>query len=172
MAEQAAIYWSVVSRQGWNILIAASSAGLCYASSDGEPFEEMASWLAKRYPGCEFVRDDEKMEPYARELSEYLKGVRREFTVPLDLRGTPFQLAVWNALTEIPYGETTTYSNIAERIRKPSAVRAVGGAIGANPALVFVPCHRVIGKDGSLTGFTGGIEMKKRLLGLEGSLVR
>jgi methylated-DNA-[protein]-cysteine S-methyltransferase len=102
------------------------------------------------------------------ELREYFAGKRRTFTIPLAPKGTPFQLAVWNALLEIPYGDTISYSELAQRIGKPSAVRAVGAANGANPIPVIIPCHRVIGANGSLTGYGGGIERKQWLLALEG----
>lgn len=102
------------------------------------------------------------------ELREYFAGRLREFTFPLAPKGTPFQLAVWNALLEIPYGATTSYSDLALRIGKPSAARAVGAANGANPIPVIIPCHRVIGANGSLTGYGGGIERKQWLLALEG----
>lgn len=101
------------------------------------------------------------------ELSEWLRGERREFTLPLGPAGTPFQLAVWGALREIPYGETRTYAEIAASIGRPSAVRAVGAANGRNPLPIVVPCHRVIGTDGSLTGFGGGISVKRWLLAHE-----
>ena len=103
-----------------------------------------------------------------RELEEYFAGSRRSFTIPLAPRGTPFQLAVWNALLEIPYGDTVSYGDLAFRIGKPAAVRAVGAANGANPIPVIIPCHRVIGSNGSLTGYGGGIERKQWLLALEG----
>ena len=102
-----------------------------------------------------------------RELREYFAGKRREFTVALKPRGTAFQLAVWQALRGIPYGETISYGELARRIGRPSASRAVGAANGANPLPIIVPCHRVIGADGSLTGFGGGVETKRFLLGLE-----
>nr|WP_273702385.1 methylated-DNA--[protein]-cysteine S-methyltransferase [Tepidanaerobacter syntrophicus] len=86
----------------------------------------------------------------------------------MDLKGTDFQISVWEALLNIPYGTTKTYSQVAAEIGRPKATRAVGGAIGANPVSIVVPCHRVIGKDGSLTGFGGGLEIKKKLLKLEG----
>ena len=85
----------------------------------------------------------------------------------MDLHGTPFQMAVWEALRKIPFGVTVSYTDIAERIGKPSSVRAVGTAIGANPVLITVPCHRVIAKSGKLTGYRGGLDMKEQLLGLE-----
>ena len=102
------------------------------------------------------------------ELAEYFAGRRRAFSVPLCMRGTEFQLKVWRALGEIPYGETATYAEIAGRIGNPSACRAVGMANNRNPLPIFVPCHRVIGADGSLTGYAGGLDAKRALLELEG----
>jgi methylated-DNA-[protein]-cysteine S-methyltransferase len=109
-------------------------------------------------------------EPFAdvrRQLSEYFDGERDEFDVPLGMTGTPFQRRVWQALQRIPYGETTTYGELARRLGRPSASRAVGLANGRNPIAVIVPCHRVIGSDGSLTGYGGGVERKRLLLELE-----
>ena len=103
----------------------------------------------------------------AAELEEYFAGKRKSFTVPLSPRGTPFQLAVWQALRDIPYGQTRTYGEIAAAIGRPRAARAVGMANHDNPLLIFTPCHRVVGKDGSLTGFACGLEVKRRLLELE-----
>ena len=102
------------------------------------------------------------------QLREYFAGTRRTFELDLALRGTPFQVAVWEELCRIPYGDTITYAELARRIGKPSAVRAVGAANGANPIPVIVPCHRVIGSNGTLTGYGGGIERKQFLLALEG----
>jgi methylated-DNA-[protein]-cysteine S-methyltransferase len=130
-------------------------------------FEELSVWAEKRFPGSPLVDDGEELQPYALELIEYFEGKRKSFTLPVDYKGTEFQLAVWNALCEIPYGQTKSYSDIANHIQKPAAVRAVGTAIGANPVLITVPCHRVIGKNGSLTGYRGGLEMKTQLLNLE-----
>ncbi len=107
----------------------------------------------------------------ARQLAEYFDGTRRRFELALAPAGTPFQLAVWKALQDIPYGETRTYADVARRIGRPVAVRAVGLANGRNPLPIVVPCHRVIGKDGSLTGYGGGLPIKRALLDLErGSL--
>lgn len=103
----------------------------------------------------------------ARELEEYFAGERRDFTLPLAPAGTPFQQRVWRALEAIPYGETRTYAQIAAAVGNPRAVRAVGGANHRNPLPVVIPCHRVIGADGSLTGYAGGLERKTLLLGLE-----
>ena len=101
------------------------------------------------------------------QLSEYFGGKRREFEVPLGPTGTEFQLHVWRALLEIPFAETASYSQIAARIGRPSAVRAVGSANGRNPIPIIIPCHRVIGSDGALTGFGGGLDVKEFLLRLE-----
>ncbi len=106
--------------------------------------------------------------PVAQQLFEYFSGKRTVFELDLAPRGTAFQLAVWNALLAIPYGDTISYAELARRIGKPSAVRAVGAANGANPIPVIIPCHRVIGSNGTLTGYGGGIERKQWLLALEG----
>ncbi|THD34516.1 MAG: methylated-DNA--[protein]-cysteine S-methyltransferase [Sphingomonas sp.] len=103
----------------------------------------------------------------ARQLSEYFAGKRSAFTVPLDFHGTPFQKSVWAALLTIPVGETRTYAEIAAQVGRPTACRAVGAANGKNPISIIAPCHRVIGSDGSLTGFAGGLEGKRYLLDLE-----
>ncbi|MGG2197923.1 methylated-DNA--[protein]-cysteine S-methyltransferase [Paenibacillus sp.] len=168
-----AIYWTLLTYEDWRLHVAATPEGLCYVGSPNQPFEAMADWICLRFPGRTLVQHDEELKPYGNELIEYLQGKRRSFSVLSDLRGTPFQVAVWNALGEIPYGQTVSYSDIATRIRKPASVRAVGGAIGANPVLITVPCHRVIGKNGALTGYRGGMDMKTKLLQLEreGSLV-
>ena len=108
------------------------------------------------------------MSEAAEELRAYFAGVLRVFRVPLDLEGTDFQLRVWHELLTIPYGETRSYAQIAEAIGRPKAVRAVGAANGSNPVAILVPCHRVIGSNGKLTGYGGGLPLKKRLLELEG----
>ena len=105
-----------------------------------------------------------------RQLLEYLTGLRREFSLPLGPRGTPFQMEVWRALEAIPYGETITYGELARRIGRPKAVRAVGQANHRNPLPILLPCHRVVGANGTLTGYGGGLELKEWLLRLEGIL--
>lgn len=103
----------------------------------------------------------------ALELEEYFRGGRKSFDLPLAPAGTPFQQKVWKALREIPYGQTASYGQIAARVGSPRGARAVGMACNRNPILIMIPCHRVIGADGSLTGFGGGLDMKEKLLGLE-----
>jgi methylated-DNA-[protein]-cysteine S-methyltransferase len=168
------IYWTLLAFEDWNIYIAATIKGLCFVGSLNNPFEELADWAETRFPGCQLVQNDEKLGAYKAEIIEYLQGKRQSFTTPMDYQGTSFQLNVWNALCEIPYGQTCSYSDIAHRIQKPAAVRAVGTAIGANPVLITVPCHRVIGKNGKLTGYRGGLDMKTQLLKIEqeGSTVK
>ena len=103
----------------------------------------------------------------AAQLQEYFDGERREFTVPFHVTGTPFQLSVWNALTYIPYGSTKSYRDLAASIGCPKSIRAVGGANARNPISIIIPCHRVIGSDGSLTGYGGGLDRKAALLSFE-----
>ena len=103
------------------------------------------------------------------QLTEYLDGERRNFDLPLEPKGTEFQRQVWKVLCEIPYGETVTYTELAEMIGNPKAIRAAGAANGKNPIYMIIPCHRVIGRDGSLTGYAGGLDIKEKLLKLEGA---
>lgn len=102
------------------------------------------------------------------QLGEYFSGKRKVFDLPLELKGTGFQKSVWQAVNEIPFGQTTTYMKLSQKLGNPAAIRAVGAAIGANPVLVIVPCHRIIGTNGQLTGYAGGLERKQALLELEG----
>jgi methylated-DNA-[protein]-cysteine S-methyltransferase len=161
------IFWRMVEDEGWRVPIAAGERGLLYVGAHGEPQEAMLAWIAKRYPSSELVHDPAGLARYAAELMEYWAGRRQAFTFAPDMQGTAFQRAVWQALLRIPYGATRTYSDIAAEIGRPAAVRAVGAAVEANPLLIVVPCHRVIGKNGALTGYRGGMAMKERLLGLE-----
>lgn len=115
--------------------------------------------------------DHPVLKKVARQLDEYFAGRRTDFDVPLDLAyGTAFQQSVWQALLAIPQGDTASYGDVSRRIGKPAAVRAVGAAVGRNPVSVIVPCHRVLGSDGSLTGYAGGLDRKTALLKLEGAL--
>lgn len=116
------------------------------------------------------ARRDDFLPGLQEQLRRYLAGESVDWRVQLEIRGgTPFQRAVWQELQQIPYGETTTYGAIAARIGRPGAVRAAGSAIGANPVAIIIPCHRVIGADGSLHGFGGGLDVKQALLELEGA---
>lgn len=121
----------------------------------------------RRDPEADWIFSDKPFATARRQLSEYFAGERHEFDVPLRLAGTEFQLLVLDELRRIPYGETTSYGVIAKRIGRPKAVRAVGAANGRNPIPIIVPCHRVIGSGGDLTGFGGGLGTKEALLRLE-----
>ena len=118
-------------------------------------------------PDPDWVYNEQPFEEVRRQLTDYFAGERTEFDVPLSLHGTEFQLQVLEELKLIPYGETTSYGDIAKRIGRPKAVRAVGAANGRNPIPIIVPCHRVIGSSGHLTGFGGGLDAKTALLRLE-----
>ena len=119
------------------------------------------------FPPTDGVADEDANRPYTRQLAEYFDGRRERFDLPLDLNGTPFQLSVWGELCAIPYGETRSYGEIARKLGKPRAARAVGMANHDNPIAVVVPCHRVIGANGTLTGYAGGLDRKKKLLSIE-----
>ena len=121
----------------------------------------------RRDPEDDWIYNEKPFAVARQQLSEYFAGERKDFDLPLRLNGTEFQLSVLEALQKIPYGETTSYSDIAERIGRPKAVRAVGAANGRNPIPIIVPCHRVIGSHGDLTGFGGGLDTKEALLRLE-----
>ena len=149
-----------------NVLMHDSPVGPLTLVSDGERLVGLyfAGWSP---PAGALRASDDLLTATARQLDAYFGGRLRRFDVPLGLAGTPFQQRVWSALRDIPFGETRSYGQLADAIGKPSAMRAVGAANGRNPISIVVPCHRVIGADGSLTGFGGGIERKKFLLALE-----
>lgn len=146
--------------------LAASDQGLCGIWFEGQRHQpNPAGWpAAQQHP---------VLRQAVQQLTDYFSGRRTHFDVPLDLRhGTPFQQSVWRALLDIPSSKTTSYGALSERIGKPSAVRAVGAAIGRNPLSIVVPCHRVLGASGALTGYAGGLERKVALLRLEGAKFR
>ena len=121
-------------------------------------------------PNPRAERDDDAFFAVREQLTEYFAGTRRTFDIPTQLQGTPFQQRVWAELTQIPFGETISYAELARRVGKPSASRAVGAANGRNPISIIVPCHRVIAADGKLTGYGGGLDNKRRLLDWERSV--
>jgi methylated-DNA-[protein]-cysteine S-methyltransferase len=123
--------------------------------------------VMRRDPEPDWIYNEEPLEKARTQLTEYFSGQRKDFDLPLTLNGTEFQVSVLEALLEIPYGETTSYGAIAKQIGRPKAVRAVGAANGRNPIPIIVPCHRVIGSSGDLTGFGGGLDTKEALLRLE-----
>jgi methylated-DNA-[protein]-cysteine S-methyltransferase len=142
------------------LLLSGTDAGLSAIefAHNGRPAPPGAGWREDRTAQAEALR----------QLAAYFAGELREFDLPLAPRGTTFQLAVWRELQRIPYGETISYAELARRVGRPRTVRAVGAANGRNPLPVVIPCHRVIGSDGRLTGYAGGLDLKRRLLALEG----
>ena len=166
MLRRERLYGSVIGWEGWQFAIVSSQKGLRYVDLHGIPLSDLSKRL-----NAHVAPDDERNLPILRELREYLAGEREVFAISLDIQGTSFQQSVWKAIRQVPYGKTTSYEEIARQIRRPKATRAVGQAVGANPVPIFIPCHRIIGKDGSLTGYGGGLPLKERLLALEqGSL--
>jgi O-6-methylguanine DNA methyltransferase len=137
------------------------------ASAKGLVRLEFEARMQKLGSGTTLQESRSDLAPYLRELDEYFAGERREFTFALDLRGTDFQLSCWNALLEIPYGETRSYRDIAQAIGHAHAYRAVGMSNNRNPVAIVVPCHRVIASSGSLCGYGGGLNIKRKLLDLE-----
>ena len=163
------LHWSSVSSPRGSCVILATERGICWLGTPGTALDMGLCWVERKM-SFDSVSNDESIEPLRQavdQLCRYFAGEHAQFTCSLDLHGTPFQLKVWNALTRIPYGETRSYAEIAREIGHPSAVRAVGAANGTNPVAIIVPCHRVIGSNGSLTGYGGGLPTKAWLLDLE-----
>lgn len=153
-----------------SITIARTNKGIC-SITFGESTKTLMSlrlWSQRWLQQDELLRgEDPLLDSVKEELQQYFEGKRTEFSVPLDLHGTPFQKIVWQQLLKIPYGETRSYKEIAMAIDTPKAVRAIGGANHNNPISIIVPCHRVIGSNGALVGYGGGLTIKEQLLELE-----
>ncbi len=151
--------------------VAGSSLGLCRISFPVKPSGHWSHWFERHFSQLPEEYSVPLLCQTLEQLREYFEGDRRRFRLRLDLRGTPFQLRVWEQLLKIPYGCTVSYGEIARRIDQPRASQAVGAAVGSNPVPVVVPCHRVVGHDGSLVGFGGGLPAKEKLLELEGARI-
>jgi O-6-methylguanine DNA methyltransferase len=163
-------YYGIFDSSLGVICIASTEKGVCKIALPKESEEDFFGWLSAHFGPQNVIEDRGKNDGVPAELESYLDGGLRKFKSPLDLRGTEFQRKVWREVKAIPYGTTCSYRDIAERIGQPRAYRAVGAANRANPIPVIVPCHRVIGRDGSLRGYGGGLAMKERLLRLEGAI--
>ncbi len=151
-----------------DVWVAASDTGVRVMTVPGATREDCLREVERSAPNGIVVDDGGPIiEQAIADLRAYFAGELRTFTVPLDLSGTTFQQRVWQAVFEVPYGETTTYREIALQIDAPNAFRAVGAANGANPAAIIVPCHRIVGTDGKLHGYGGGLHQKRALLDLE-----
>ena len=155
------MFWHEIDSPVGRLLLAGHGGALTrlYFQAGPRPFAPPQQWRPDAAPFARVVA----------QLAEYFAGKRRAFRLQLEPAGTPFQLAVWRALREIPYGETLAYGELARRLGHANGARAVGFANGSNPLPIIVPCHRVIGADGSLTGFGGGLYIKRALLALEGA---
>ena len=152
-----------------SIRIASTARGLAYVQlphANGRGFD---GWRMRHAPDVKVKRGFEPNRAIIAQIVEFLEGKRDAFDIPVDLRGTPFQLAVLEEVARIPFGETRTYGEIAEVLGRPTASRAVGAANGANPVSLVVPCHRVIASNGHLQGYGGGLDLKARLLAMERS---
>ncbi|MCS7179519.1 MAG: methylated-DNA--[protein]-cysteine S-methyltransferase [Anaerolineae bacterium] len=162
------VYFTTTDSPFGPLTLWATPAGLCRVGLPGESRVSLEAWIA-RWVGPEPPEENPAvLAEVIAQLREYFSRLRREFDLSLDLRGTPFQRRVWEELGRIPYGQTVSYGELARRMGQPGAARAVGQAVGANPIPIIVPCHRVVGADGSLVGYGGGLEIKSALLRLEG----
>lgn len=171
MSSNQPVYWDMLEHplfESIPIFLAATNKGVCLITLPNECFATMEQRIRKMVPDGLLIQNNEKLAIPTAQLREYLDGVRQSFTFPLDLIGTTFQCMIWKALIRIPYGQVQSYSQIAEAVGSPRAVRAVGAANGRNPIPFVVPCHRVIGKSKELTGYRGGLAVKQSLLNLEG----
>ena len=149
------------------LLVASTDKGLCLIST-ARTDAELTNRLASTFPDAKRTRDDKGMTKLRRSVEERIRGKRLDENLPLVLHGTPFQVSVWKEMLKIPAGSTRSYAEVARRIGRPKAFRAVAQACGANPIPIVVPCHRVVASGGKLGGYTGGIEKKLSLLAAEG----
>ena len=145
------------------VLVAQSGAGLCSLMIDDDP-NALKDQLTLRFPAAELIEDGQGLNSLLAEAVALIEAPDAAYSGPLDLRGTAFQQSVWQALMTVPPGQTLTYSELAEQVGKPKAVRAVAAACGANRIAVIIPCHRIIGRNGSLTGYRWGVKRKQSLL--------
>ncbi len=167
MSAPVTIHTSAVELSFGKVHLACTTSGLCLTVLGSERARgQLQAWMDRHEPDAQVVETTAGLEEAIAQLEAYDAGSLREFDLALDLRGTPFQLRVWEELQRIPHGEVRTYGELAARLGKPGASRAVGGANGKNPIPLIVPCHRVVASDG-LGGFTGGLEWKERLLAHE-----
>lgn len=154
------------------LLCAATEAGVCLVVLEAERRPEaLARWVDRYAPGATVVEDPQFLADAGAQLAAYGEGRLRDFDLPLDPRGSDFELAVWRALAAIPYGRTRTYGELAAALGRRGAARAVGRAAGRNPLPVLIPCHRLLAR-GGLGGFSGGLDLKRRLLSIEGVAVQ
>jgi AraC family transcriptional regulator of adaptative response/methylated-DNA-[protein]-cysteine methyltransferase len=162
----AEITYTIVDSPFGRMLVAVTARGIC-ALSVHQSDERQENELRRDYREANIIRDDDAARPAADAVVRYLRGETARCEIPLEVSGTPFQLSVWRELLAIPEGATRSYGEIAARLGRPAAARAVGHANGANPVSILIPCHRAIGANGKLTGYRWGLEIKRRLLAFE-----
>ena len=158
-----AMTYTIVDSPVGRLMVAGTGKGIC-AVKLGDRDAHLEADLKREYPEASIARDQSAFDAWVRTLVRHLEGRRPDLNLPIDVQATAFQWTVWRYLQSIPYGETRTYGDVARAIGKPSAVRAVARACATNPVCLVVPCHRVVGKDGSLSGYRWGVERKKKLL--------
>ena len=165
------IFYAIQSTPMGRLLVAATQRGVCLTELS-ESDEPMLNYLKSRFRLAVIApaTADHPVQRWIGQVSDYLSATRENLSVPLDVRGTEFQLAVWQHLIQIPVGTTTSYGAVAKAVGRPKASRAVGAAVGHNPIAIHIACHRVVGQNGSLTGFRWGLPLKKRILAREGAL--
>lgn len=164
------IYYTDFNSLIGKIFVAKTEKGVCRVGLPGETEEALFGWLQRYFPGENQVKSDDVLSPVRSDLKHYFAGKLTKFSFPLDLRTTSFRRKVLEEVCNIPYGQTASYKEIAERIGNPGACRAVGGANASSPLPIVIPCHRVIAHDGSLGGYGSGLNLKAQLLQLEGIL--
>lgn len=165
------LFWNILETSWGNILIVASHRGLVRVTLPGDSIAKVLNDLSKDRDVILTNKNTTLIQLAKKQILEYLEGKRETFRLDLDPKGTEFQKKVWNSLQKIPFGKTCSYQDIAKSVDSPLAVRAVGMANNKNPLPIIVPCHRVIGKNGQLVGFGGGLPLKEKLLNLESTVL-
>ena len=163
------VYFTKVKSIIGDLHLASSNRGLCKIGLPDEKHTDITAWLSKHFDVIE--ENYEKNGSVAKQLMDYLEGNLKTFVLDMHLIGTPFQKRVWEVLSDVPYGEVCSYKDLAMRANSPKGFRAVGMANNKNPIPIIIPCHRVIGSNGDLVGYGGGLDMKVRLLELEGRCI-
>lgn len=166
------IYYAPFILYQKELILAATDEGLIFVSAPCETIDDIKKHIGKYEKNIQFKFSLDKLQPYMEDFEAVANGDKQNYDSPYVLYGTDFQKKVWLALAEIPYGQTRTYSEIAQKINKSKAYRAVGTAVGRNPLMLRIPCHRIIHKNGSLKGFRGGMDLKITLLNKEETLPR
>jgi methylated-DNA-[protein]-cysteine S-methyltransferase len=173
MHKEAKLYVDEMDSPLGTLTLVAHEDGLCQINfgSIDEKEEELSHWAQKHSLASKIEQNTARLQEASNQLNQYFSNERKQFNLALKFHGTPFQKKVWEALLKIPFGETRSYKDIALHINSPKAVRAIGGAVNRNPLGIIVPCHRVIGSDGSLVGYNGGLDKKEFLLQHENVLI-